>query len=247
MGITVYFAGICTHVGWDESRPRVVLVNGTQGDRIEDQHIDAHVPTLRIAASDLTDIASLNLPGTRDAIIEWKLDGTRIRIENGTGSPQQHPSYVNCMPSLRNLTPAIGAPAAEAVEGRDARLVSCVFDVTCGTISAGAFKTNGAVFSMLRAETEGAPGLSIAPFGSGDPQVLTLRDGAAITIANLGATERHDGSHDFYLHYKLAAEMPPSPGIPTATASGCILNPVSSTLPPGLTTVNVACSNSGYP
>ncbi len=247
MGITVYFAGICTHVGWDENRPRVVLANGTEGDNIDNQKIDAHVPTLRIAASDLVDMASLNLPGTSDAIVEWKLDGSRIRIENGTGSPQRHQSFFNCMPSLRERTPEIGALSEEAIEGRDARRASCVFDVTSGSISAGALEVNGAVFSMLRADTDGAPRLSIAPFGSGDPRVLSLRDGAEITIANLGATERHDGRYDFYLHYKLAAEMPSSPRVPTETAAGCILNPITRTLPPGLATVNVACSNSGYP
>lgn len=252
MAITVYFVGICTHLWWDEEHPRVVLVNGKDAREIQNQHIGSHVPTLRIAASDIiSESDPWTFPGTRNAIVEWQLDGARISIVNGTSGPcRRHPSFHNCMPRLNSyIEPReIGAPSQDAVEGRDARLTSSIFDLTCGEMAAGALKKTGAVFGRLRAETAEAPRLQIAPYGSGEPRVITLRDGAEITISNLGATEGHDGSSDFFLHYTLAAEMPDPLGAPVETPAGCPPpNTFASTWPPGFTTVDAGCSNSAYP
>ena len=247
MGISVYFLGICTHVWWDESRPRVVLVNARENSTIHGAEIHSHIPTLRIAASDIAD-DSLIWPGTSGPVVEWQLERTRLRIENGTTTRcERDSSFETCMPSLRDRTPDIEAPAEDAVEGRDPQAASCIFELNCGTVSAGALRDNGAVFGMLRAETQGAPRLSILSFGAGVPTEISLRDGAQITISNLGATENHDGSRDFYLHYKLAAHMPENPGLPRPLPVGCVVNEMRPTWPRGFTSVDAGCSNSVYP
>jgi hypothetical protein len=245
MTISITFAGICTHVWRDGSDPRVVLVNATESTIITGQPIGAHVPTLRIAAKDLANVSPVEWPGTGGAIMEWKLDGARIAI-NAKAGVQLDPSYDRCMPRLTTLTPAIGPLSRAAVEDENPRLAASYFDVTGGTLSAGAIKDDGAVFSLLVAETEGPPLLSIAAFGSEVPTLIPLRDGAELTIANLGRTERQDGHFDFYLHYALAEGLPKDPGIP-ATPAGCRVNYYSPTWPPGLTTVDAGCSNSAYP
>jgi hypothetical protein len=90
--------------------------------------------------------------------------------------------------------------------------------------------------------------LSIRSFGSELPKEIVLRDGAEITIANLGATEQHDGRNDFYLHYELAATIPKDAGLPHNPSPSCVVNSKPRpTWPPGFTAVDVGCSNSGYP
>jgi len=251
MGISVYFIGICTHVWWDEDTPalppRVVLVNATEGSSVHPE-IHAHVPTLRIAGQDILNMDSLIWPGTGGLIHEWRLNGARMRLENGTTVRERHSSFETCMPSLRAIMPNVGPPSKEAIEDENLRRAACIFDVTHGTLSAGTLREGGAVFGMLRTETEGSPRLSIRSFGSGLPKEIFLRDGAEITISNLGATEQHDGSHDFYLHYELAATIPTDPGIPAAPSSSCVVNKnPRPTWPPGFASVDVGCSNSAYP
>jgi hypothetical protein len=252
MGISFYFLGICTHVSWDEDPlvlpPRVVLVNAMEGSTVHPD-IHAHVPTLRIAAQDILNMDALIWPGTGGPILEWQLNGARIRLENGTTARERHSSFDTCMPSLRELTPNVGPPSKEAVEDGNPRRASCIFDVTHGTLSAGTLRERGAVFSMLRTETDGPPRLSIRSFGSSAlPTEIFLRDGAEVTIANLGATEQQDGSQDFYLHYELAAAIPTDPGVPHDRSSSCVVNKKPRpTWPPGFTSVDVGCSNSAYP
>lgn len=227
--------------------PRVVLVNGTEGSTIQPD-IQSHVPTLRIAAHDILNMDFLNWPGTGGPILEWQLNGARMRLANGTSPLLRDPSVETCMPSLRRLTSQISPPSKEAVEDEDPRRALCIFDVTHGTLSAAAHREGGPVYGMLRTETDGPPRLSIRQFGSAVPQEIVLRDGAEITIANLGATEQHDGSNDFYLHYELAAAKPDNPGIPRDLAPGCVDNKAPRpTWPPGFTSVDVGCSNSAYP
>ena len=128
------------------------------------------------------------------------------------------------MPSLLALTPNVGPPSKEAVDDEDPRRALCICDVTHGTLSAAAHREVGPVFGMLRTETDGPPRLSIRTFGSALQKEIFLRDGAEITIANLGATEQHDGSDDVYLHYELAAEKPEDPGVPRDLDPSCIDN-----------------------
>src|SRR6476659_1195041 len=135
-------------------------------------------------------IDSLAWPGTGHAIVEWPLDGARVSIANGRTPLERDAERFHCIPSLRDLLAPdaeIGPPSMPAVEGEDPRLASCIFDLTCGAISGGALRQNGAVFSMLRTETDGPPQLRIAAFGSGTSQVTTLLYGTEVTISNLGA------------------------------------------------------------
>jgi len=255
MGISIHFLGICTHVWWPGMQPRVVLLNATTRITIADQEIEPHVAKLRIAAKDIVDIDGKPWPadslawlGTGEPIVEWQLDGVRMSIKNGaTAEPTQDPEHFHCIPSLQQLVPDVGPPSQAMVEDGDRTLTSCIFYVTCGNVSGGAVRKNGAVFGMLRAETNGQPQLSIAAFGSTTPRIVTLRDDAEVTITNLGATERQDGHFDFYLHYKLAQDMPPLPKAPDGTGDECVVNESSLTWPPGFGSVDAGCSNSNYP
>lgn len=257
MGISVSFLGICTHVWWEGMTPRVILTNATERINMGGQDIEPHVAKLRIAAKDIVDIDSLPWPSDSlawpamsEPIVEWQLDGVRMGIDNGTTSPSKDPEHFHCIPSLQNLLGPevkLGPPSQAAVEEGDPRLASCIFDVHCGVVSGGALRTNGAVFGMLRTETNGQPRLRIAPFGSATPKIVTLRDGAEITITNLGAAERNDGRFDFYLHYRLAETLPAVLISPEITGDDCVVNAFSRTWPPGFGSVEAGCSNSNYP
>jgi hypothetical protein len=258
MGISIHFLGICTHVWWEGMQPRVILTNAREKSHIGDQDTESHIAKLRIAAKDIVNVDSLPWPadslvwpGTGEAIIEWPLDGVRIRIENGTTPPARDVEHFHCIPSLQHLLGPdidIGPPSQASVEDGNPELASCIFDVNCGSVSGGALRPDGAVFGMLRTETDGQPRLRIASFGSTTPKVLTLRDGAEVTISNLGATERHDGRFDFYLHYKLAETMPAVLKAPENTGDDCVVNiGAIATWPPGFRSVDAGCSNSTYP
>jgi hypothetical protein len=228
--------------------PRVVLNNATEGTVVSGQEIGAHTPTLRIAASDIVGIDSLALPGTSDPIIEWQLNGVRMKVENGITAPRQDAEHFHCIPSLRQLASDIGPPSMAAIENEDPTLTSCIFDVFSGTVGGGALRADGAVFSVLHTETDGPPRLSITSFGSRTPKIITLVDDAEITIANLGATALHDGHFDFYLHYRLAEKMPDVMAIPEGSATECVVNEKPApTWVPGFGSVDPGCSNSTYP
>lgn len=254
MEIEVFFAGVCTHVWWNEPpvsySKRVVLVNGSGFTPIHDKLIKPHIATLRIAAADIEGLDTLDWKGTiHDGIVEWKLNGERIHIENAVfGDPQADDSMLTCMPHLRDLTSAVGHPSHAAIEELDPALTSCVFYLTGGTLYARQ-NENEAVLGRLLVETTEAPRLNVTPFGK--PSVtIHLKPGAKITFSNLGETTEADDEFDFYLHYQLADEMPTTPlGIPHKGRTGCgyYSNEPVKTIPPGFGSVGPGCSNSAYP
>lgn len=245
MRLTVHFLGICTHVWWEGISPRMVLVNAKNNTPVKEHNIESHVPTLRIAARDIVDLDPQRWPGTSGTILEWELDGARLRIENGATPFQRHSSVDLCMPSLAKLDPDIGPPSKAAVEAGDPALVSCIFELTHGELRCAVLREDGAAFSRLRTETDGQPRLSITSFRSGETRTLTLQDGAEITIANLGVAE---AAADFFLHYTLAETMPARLVGPGPRDSSCRVNaPGPATWPPGLGSVDAGCSNSRYP
>lgn len=251
MDLRVYFLGICTHMEWHDTVPRymdrVVLYNATAGDEIDGQPIQSHVPTLRIAVRDIIGQKSLVLPGTSGGIVEWRLDGVRVRIENATDPVDRDATFFTCIPSLSKLVPDIGVPSKAAVDDGVRELAACIFDVTGGTLYGRANKQSAA-FGFLETATDGDPVISITPFDdpTGEPGKLTLRPGAEISLSNVGATEKHDSAYDFYLHYRLAGRMPEHPRLPDPPTT-CIVPAPGHTWPPGFQSVDVGCSNSIYP
>ncbi|MBV9494368.1 MAG: hypothetical protein JOZ54_08975 [Acidobacteria bacterium] len=247
MRLKVHFLGICTYVWWEGISPRMVLVNAKNNTPIDGYDIGSHVPTLRIAANDILDLDPQRWPGTKATILEWELNGARLRIESEGPPFTRDPSVDRCMPSLAALHSDIGPPSKAAVEDGDPALSSCIFELTQGALSCGVLREDGAAFSMLRTETreQGQPRLSITSFRSGESRTITLRDGAEITIANLGAAE---APVDFFLHYMLAEKMPLKPEGPGRRDSSCRVNgPGPATWPPGFGSVDAGCSNSRYP
>lgn len=247
--LTVHFVGICTHVWWEELPQftgRVVLVNATAGATIDGHIIPPHYATLRIAASDIVDLDGMP-PGTGDPIVQWMLNGERIRIENATDAAVgKHSSFESCVPHLADHATNLGPPDSAVVDGSDASLTAAIFDITGGTLHGGANYLGGASTSYLTASTGGEdPRLLLTPFGTGVPRLLTLRAGAEITLSNIGDD---DGDYDFYLHFKTAADMPTGKSTPAGATENCsILKRFPKTWPPGAGSVGPGCSNSTYP
>jgi hypothetical protein len=255
MKLNVYFVGLCTHVWWDEPpltfTKRVVLHNATAGDVIKGKIIKSHIPTLRIAAADIEEMDSLHLPGT-DGILEWKLNGGRVHIANPIdGEVVPDPTFSTCIPHLRDLMDDVGPPSEAAVDGNDPSIISCIFELSAGRLY-GCTNKPGAALGLFVAETNGPPVLRFTSFETGESRTstITLRAGARVTFSNLGACAEYDDSFDFYLHYKLAADMPvrdlilPGPD----RIKGCaVVNEDVPTWPPGFKSVGPGCSNSAYP
>ena len=253
MELNVFFAGVCTHVWWNEDpvrySKRVVLVNGSGVTPIHDKLIQPHIATLRIEVADIENLDTLDWKGTiHGGIVEWKLNGERFHIENAVGGDTKaHDSFYTCMPHLRDLTSTVGHPSQAKIEDLDPGLTSCIFYLTGGTLYASANESE-AVLGRLHVETTEAPRLNVTPFGK--PSVtMHLKPGAKITFSNLGATREDDDQYDFYLHYQLADEMPTTKlGVPEHGRTGCgYLNEPVKTLPPGFGSVGPGCSNSAYP
>lgn len=208
--------------------------------------VDSHAATLRIAAKHI-DGADLPLPEPRDGIVEWTLNGARVRVENAGGDIRQDPSFGRCIPRLGYLTPELSAPLKPAVDDGDAAVASCIFEVTGGSLF-GHRSPGGAAWALLESPTAGAPRVSITSF-AGLRNEIRLHEGAEIAISNLGVVEKPDNIYDFYLHYTLAAAMPTEPpGLPTGESpAACVSNAHGHTWPPAFKSVGPGCSNSAYP
>jgi hypothetical protein len=248
MDLTVYFAGVCTHVWWEDPPPafthRVVLANGIAEGNIHGKRIRSHIPTLRVADQDILDMTSPVPPRSSGGITEWRLDGARVRIENAITEVERDLTFKRCIPKLGDLTSDIGPPSKEAVDGGVLDFTACIFDVTGGTLK-GRANQSRAAFALLETDTSEIPKVHITWSTTAEPTVLHLVRGAEMTIANLGAAENDDADFDFYLHYKLAAEMPAYLGVPGP--SDCTINEPARTWPPGFGSVGPGCSNSAYP
>jgi len=168
------------------------------------------------------------------------VERVHMRLENGTTERGKDRSFETCMPSLREFTQDVGPPSKEAVEDEDPRRASCIFDVTHGTLSAGALRHDGPVFAILRTETDERARLSIRPFGLALRKEILLNDGAKITARRqprlLPALRAGRDNPDVSRRpLTTSARYASSNGKPPAT------------WPPGFTSVDAGCSNSAYP
>ncbi|MEA2491252.1 MAG: hypothetical protein QOH21_3044 [Acidobacteriota bacterium] len=250
--ITVYFVGICTfmqdfaeHVAG--VRRRVVLVNARLPQVINGTKIPPHIPTLRIAASDL-EVNGVPATTENGCILEWELHGCKIEIADAIGDLQHDESFECCIPHLKALTPdADGVSTSVVLEG-ESNEASCYFDLTAGRLSAG-LVANGAAVSVLKAQTAtDSPILRLQRFRTDEIQEFRLRPGTQIALMNVGLEGlTGDDTTDFLLHYKVVRDVPPNAAIPTAAAPCCRPLPASYIVPSGRLGLGPGCSNSSFP
>jgi hypothetical protein len=248
--ITVYFVGICTFMQDIEEhvpgvRRRVVLVNAREPEVINNTVIPPHIPTLRIAASDL----EVNgVPATSNGcVLEWELHGCKIEIVEPLGELQHDETFECCIPHLKVLTPDADGVSASVVLAAESKEASCYFDLSAGQLSAG-LVANGAAVSVLKAQTAaGSPVLRIQQFRTENVQEFRLRSGAQIALMNTGLEGvTGDDTTDFLLHYKVVENVPDNAAIPTSPATCCKPLPPSYIVS-GQLGLGPGCSNASFP
>lgn len=244
--ITVTFWGICTIIHADEEveRPRIVLV--AAGENVIKQHprlqgIQPHVARLHIPTSDIAAIGPLVV--AYSAAGDWMrldLDSVNVAISNATGNLEMEAS---CLPHLQALIgDKIDLPRGSTVAGGAA--IACIFELSHGLLRGVKKKKGGAGLSVLTAQSDGDPVLSITPFGTTSPSTITLKPGARILITNLPEHEAGDNADDFLLHYLTLSMFPARAGIPSRVP--CPIDETTDTA--GLDIyVGPGCSNSNYP
>ncbi|MBV9494469.1 MAG: hypothetical protein JOZ54_09500 [Acidobacteria bacterium] len=248
--ISIYFVGICTFMQDFEDhvpgvRRRVVLVNARRPQVINKTMIPPHIPTLRIAASDL-EVNGVPATSSNGCVLQWELHGCKIEIADAVGELQHDKSFECCIPHLKVLTPNAEGIAKSVVLGAESAEASCYFDLTAGELSAGIY-ANGAAVAVLKVQTQNdSPVLRVKPFRTDDAQEFRLRAGAQIAIMNTGdADALGDDPNDFLLHYKVVENIPQDANIPSGPAPCCGSLPKSYILPSiGL---GPGCSNANFP
>jgi hypothetical protein len=236
--LTVYFAGICTHLREftsGEVEHRVVLVEARGEREVSGETIVGHE-------------ASLHYFRVEDgAPMKRTLDGVQIKVLNAVGTDIVYESvYFRAIPRLTAYAPTMRSLSRAVVRGHDPKLAAAYFDAS-GTMAAGLDK-NGASVAVLRVETNGQPVLRIENFSlhPDGPLVddISLPDKSKIQIENVGpGVAKGDRHHDFLLHCLVAEPLPSSPTWPMAPAA-C---EVKLDLPFTSNTVDPGCSNSNYP
>jgi hypothetical protein len=264
--VTVCFFGICTHIEAEffdphptEWQRRVVLPRADAGiidshPKLHDKGIVPHVASLQL----LTPSIALGQPipstswclstGSDPEMSVWTLDGALLRIVNARG--QSAPQPARCIPSLTSVCEPLPLPSlGRAAYAGDRDLTWAAFDFPAVS-PAGQFFGQGAAVGVVVVDVDGdKASLEIRPIdaAAGPPIVLTLNDGARITVANIPALSGDDSLNDFLLHF-LVTDTIPDAGPPLAISPlTCGLLPLIN-LPiniDGLT--GPGCSNSTYP
>ena len=136
--ITVYFIGICTFMQDIEEklpgvRRRVVLVNAREPEVINNTVIPPHIPTLRIAASDL-EVNGVPATTANGCVLEWELHGCKIEIVEPLGDLQHDETFECCIPHLKALTPDANGVSTSVVLAAEPEVTSCYFDLSAGQL-----------------------------------------------------------------------------------------------------------------
>lgn len=249
--ISVYFVGICTFMQDIEKeisgvRRRVVLVNARAPEVINQTTIPPHIPTLRIAASDL-EVNGVPATTENGCVLQWELHGCKIEIADALGDLKHDETFECCIPQLKILTPSADGISVPVVLAAEPERSSCYFDLTAGQLSAGLL-AGGAAVAVLKARTvSDTPILRIQKFRTEDVQEFRLRSGAQIALMNVGLEGMAgDDPADFLLHYKVLENVPDNAAIPTASAPCCQPLPPSYIVSPQLG-LSPGCSNASFP
>jgi hypothetical protein len=250
--ITVYFVGICTFMQDIEKqlpgvRRRVVLVNAREPQVINGITIPPHIPTLRIAASDL-EVNGVAATTENGCVLQWELNGCKLEIVDVEGGLQHDATFECCVPHLKVLTPDADGISVPVVLAGKPEQSSCYFDLTAGQLSAGLVAA-GAAVSVLTVNTQSdSPVLRVQQFRTENIQEFRLRSGAQIALVNVGEEGMAgDDQNDFLLHYKVVESIPANAAVPQQAAPCC--NPVPDNyILDGLRLgVGPGCSNSSFP
>ena len=250
--ITVYFVGICTFMQDVEERlpgvrRRVVMVNARQPEVINQTTIPPHIPTLRIAASDL-EVNGVPATTENGCILQWELHGCKIEIVDAVGELKHDETFECCVPHLKVLTPDADGISTSVVLAAESDVTSCYFDLTAGQLSAG-LVAEGAAVSVLKAQTASeTPVLRIQRFRTDDVQEFHLRSGAQIALMNVGLEGMPgDDTNDFLLHYKVVETIPANAAVPTTSAPCCRPLPPSYIVRHERLGISPGCSNASFP
>jgi hypothetical protein len=225
--VTVHFIGICTHIHRTiqplptdgdlvplNTFQRVVLVDASNGLRVEDDGIPPHsallyVPPRFIAAlpeciDGLTRIA----PGLPSA---WRMSGVELELEPRSPELKWGDGYA-CLPSLTSATTEHFELDHRVVDDGD---LACVFRITGGTLAAytspspeptppvigkltvGIDDWTKAQLKVTRIWSQRTSSIQLRRYGTENPHII---------IANVGTTT--DVKGDFTLHY-LATTLAP--------------------------------------
>jgi hypothetical protein len=225
--ITIYFVGICTHVRLSETDHRVILINGSKPDEINEHRIEPHEAWLRYFDAD--DGKEQGLP----------LDGVLITINGIDRVANYDESWETCMPKLGSYVVGPLQLSDEIVNGMNPERVAARF--TSGGDYVAGSDENGATLARLRVETEDPPQLTLTGF-AGWTRIIPLEDGANVQIDNLGSKLGDDQDSDFLLHFKIADGIPSDASWPNAPLHCVHLEP-----PFRHNTVGPGCANSSYP
>jgi hypothetical protein len=227
--LTIYFAGICTHL-WQEEPHRSVLVNAREGR--PDRGIQPHHPLLRVRTED---ILEGEIPD---------LTGVTVTVRDRDPKPSYSEAYRTCIPHLVSYTEELVEVDPDVTLGRNETRTAAYIDVHGGVWNAGVDK-NGAAVAYVTIQTDtGNVALSIKRFDDELLPDLVIRDNAAIQVENIGRSlDDHD--HDFLLHFLIMNRIPGDAWWPVEGDLKC--EPLPVPLPWGGGTIGPGCSNSNYP
>ena len=249
--ITIYFVGICTFMQDVEERSRRSSPR-RPGQRpapqvINQTRIPPHIPTLRIAASDL-EVNGVPATTENGCVLQWELNGCKIEIVDAQGDLQHDETFECCIPHLKALTPDADGISDAVVLAGEPEESSCYFDLTAGQLSAG-LVANGAAVTVFKAQTAGdSPVLRIQQFRTDNVQEFRLRSGSQIAFMNTGLEgPAGDDTTDFLLHYKVVETVPENAAIPTSPAPCCKSLPPSYIVPSAGLGIGPGCSNASFP
>jgi len=94
------------------------MVNARRPQVINGTRIPPHIPTLRIAASDL-EVNGVSATTENSSVLEWELHGCKIELVDALGELQHDETFECCIPHLKALTPDTDAKRARVTRASD--------------------------------------------------------------------------------------------------------------------------------
>ena len=204
--LTIYFAGICTHL-WQQNPEspdphRTVLVNARAG--YLPREIVPHCPLLRV---DPECIVSGAVP---------QLMGVTITVRDRVATFDYRPSFGTCIPDLERFTVGPVVIDDEVTRGRNPAKTAAYVDVQGGRWEAGVDKGSaekgGAAVAYVTIETDTPDvALSIETFSGERRPDLVIRHDSTIQVENIGCSPT-DNDQDFLLHFFVMGGIPAESG-----------------------------------